>query len=73
MQDISDDECLKEGVRLSDNGRFYLQQMVASDYFINKYFDTPREAFSILIDKISGRGTWESNPWEPAYSFELVD
>ena len=73
LQDISDDECLKEGLRLSGNGRFYFQQMVAFNHFINRYFDTPREAFSVLIDKISGRGTWESNPWVPAYSFELVD
>lgn len=73
LQDISENECLKEGLRLSGNGRFYYQQKVASNHFINKYFDTPREAFADLIDKINGKGTWESNPWEAAYSFELVD
>lgn len=73
LQDISDDECLKEGLRLSGNGRFYFQQMVASNHFINKYFDTPREAFAYLIDKISGKGTWESNPFVVSYSFELAD
>lgn len=36
-----------------------------------RYF--AREAFSLLIDKVSGKGTWESNPWVVAYSFELVD
>lgn len=73
LQDISDDECLKEGLRLSGNGRFYFQQMIASDHIINKYFDTPRDAFAYLIDKIIDKGTWESNPWVVAYSFELVD
>ncbi|MBF1529872.1 MAG: hypothetical protein HXN96_08025 [Prevotella salivae] len=73
LQDISDDECLKEGLRLSGNGRFYYQQMVASNHFINKYFDTLREAFAELIDKVCGKGTWENNPWVAAYSFELVD
>ena len=73
LQDISEYECLKEGLRLSGNGRFYYQQMVASNNFINKYFDTLREAFAELIDKISGKGTWENNPWVAAYSFELVD
>jgi len=73
LQDILENECLKEGLRLSGNGRFYYQQMVASNHFINKYFDTLHEAFTSLIDKISGRGTWESNPWVVAYSFELVD
>lgn len=73
LQDISENECLKEGIKLSNNGRFYFHQMVAYKLSINKYFDTPREAFAYLIDKISGKGTWESNPWVVAYSFELVD
>lgn len=32
-----------------------------------------RKAFTSLIDNISGKGTWESNPWVEAYSFELID
>ncbi|MBF1600713.1 MAG: hypothetical protein HXO29_00530 [Prevotella sp.] len=36
-----------------------------------RYF--AHEAFSLLIDKVSGKGTWESNPWVVACSFELVD
>ena len=28
--------------------------------------------FSILIDKVSGKGTWGSNPWVYVYEFELV-
>jgi hypothetical protein len=28
-------------------------------------------AFAILIDRISGKGTWMSNPWVFAYTFEL--
>ena len=73
LQDISENECLKEGIKLSNNGRFYFHQMVAYKLSINKYFDTPHEAFAYLIDKISGNGTWENNPWVVAYSFELVD
>ena len=72
LQDISDDDCLKEGLKVSGNDRFCFQQMVAYKLSINKYFDTPRKAFAYLIDKISGNGTWESNPWVVAYSFELV-
>ena len=73
LHDISENECLKEGIKLSNNGRFYFHQMVAYKLSVNKYFDTPREAFAYLIDKISGKGTWESNPFVVAYSFELVD
>lgn len=33
---------------------------------------SPDIAFAVLIDNISGKGTWESNPWVFAYTFELV-
>ena len=29
-------------------------------------------AFATLIDKVSGKGTWESNPWCFCYEFKLV-
>ena len=35
-------------------------------------YHTYQEAFAALIDKISGKGTWEKNPWLLAYSFKLV-
>lgn len=31
-----------------------------------------RRAFAALIDKVSGRGTWDRNPWVVVYEFELV-
>ena len=34
---------------------------------------SPREAFSALIDKVSGKGAWESNPFVWAYEFKLID
>lgn len=33
---------------------------------------TPRKAYAALIDKISGKGTWERNPWVFVYNFKLV-
>ena len=36
------------------------------------FWDSPRKAFAALIDKISGKGTWERNPWVFVYEFELV-
>ena len=73
LQDISDAECLKEGVRVE----FARNGSPMYYYFDTKrwrevWFDTPREAFAALIDKVSGRGTWESNPWVVVYEFELV-
>ena len=51
-----------------------------------KWFPTPREAFAALIDKVvefdhfrksaglkvCKRGTWDSNPWVWAYTFEVI-
>lgn len=33
------------------------------------YFNSPREAFAALIDKVSGAGTWDSNPFVVIYEF----
>ncbi len=45
-------------------------------YYGDRYrdfkFDSPCEAFAALIDRISGRGTWQRNPWVYAYEFELI-
>ena len=73
LQDISDDDIMCEGVwQLSyDNGLFYVAQDIG--YVPTVAFPSAREAFWFLIDKVSGKGTWERNPWVAAYSFELVD
>ena len=73
LQDISDDDILREGVwQISyDNELFYVSQ--DTGYVPTREFPSAREAFAYLIDKISGKGTWESNPLVAAYSFELID
>lgn len=79
LQDISDDDILREGIYPQ---RFFnkVEYVFATKGKMNntpvhrlKIFPTPREAFAALIDKISGKGTWESNPWVAVYSFELID
>ena len=35
-------------------------------------FKSPYEAFADLIDRVSGKGTWERNPYVVAYDYELV-
>ena len=65
LQNISDDDVLKEGVfKLTD--KCFLPSGIA------KIFTSAREAFAYLIDKVSGKGTWDFNPWVVAYSFELI-
>lgn len=82
LQDISDAECMKEGVVGGIIG-YYVPGIKCKDWSKESYVDTedgrtwklfptPREAFASLIDKVSGRGTWARNPWIVAYEFELV-
>lgn len=73
LQDISDEDCLREGVwQFYDNKKlFYVSKAIG--YAPDVAFLSAREAFWYLIDKISGNGTWESNPWMVAYSFERMD
>ena len=72
LQDISDEDCLEEGI--FQWGDPFHEDRVEDFGFVGaiRHYDTPREAFADLIDKVSGRGTWERNPWVFAYSFKLV-
>ena len=73
LQDISDEDCLREGI---------IENTIRSECggIVNNYtykgapgvYVFPREAFSALINRLSGKGTWDSNPWVFVYEFELV-
>lgn len=73
LQEISDDDILREGVwQFYDNKNlFYISKNIG--YAPDVAFLSAREAFWYLIDSISGKGTWESNPWVVAYEFKLID
>ena len=81
LQDISDEDCLKEGIVrqevISDESPFLYayDAFLNGDnkYFASRWFKNPKEAFAVLIDKVSGKGTWDSNPYVFAYEFKLVD
>ena len=72
LQDISAEDCLKEGIWRGDNvgfeGTTYWYHNLT-----NSSFRTPQEAYAFLIDRISGKGTFESNPYVFVYDFELTD
>ena len=68
LQDISDEDCLKEGIFDTMSNRIYHYKYPNSP----RNYINPSEAFAALIDKVSGRGTWKRNPWVFAYSYELV-
>lgn len=73
LQDISEEDCMKEGVyRDYGDTEFPPQEFYDYDWNEDNGFDTPREAFASLIDKVSGRGTWDRNPFVWRIEFELV-
>lgn len=73
LQDISDEDCLKEGINASNSHEIGYGIPWAYEFSGSKMaYYTPREAFATLIDKVSGRGTWDLNPWVVVYEFELV-
>ncbi len=71
LQDISEEDCLCEGIIEGYDCYNHIRVFkILTNGFV---FDTARQAFASLIDKVSGKGTWESNPLVVAYSFELLD
>lgn len=74
LQDITDEECLAEGIieyTVDLKGMPWVKVRYGFDG-CEDTFSSAREAFAAMIDKISGRGTWDRNPWVFAYKFELV-
>lgn len=74
LQDISDEDCIKEGIRKDVRYSFIenVKQSDGDNLAFSCNFNSPREAYAALIDKVSGKGTWESNPYVFVYEFELV-
>lgn len=75
IQEISDEDCLREGVQESNvPGQYFvagLQRPNHNDGILQAFF-TPREAFSALVKKMSGKRAWDDNPYVDVYEFELV-
>lgn len=73
LRDISDEDCLREGINEMVESQYIPAVYYYGDGSDGIFFDTPIDTFAALIDKVSGRGTWNSNPLVLCYSFELVD
>lgn len=74
LQGISDEDCLKEGVVQKFDTDGTPRYRVPCEKHTWAYAtDSARDAYHFLIDKVSGKGTWESNPYVFVYEFELID
>lgn len=69
LQSITPEDCIKEGLEWSClHGSFGIS---LAGKFRPLAVDM-RDAFSLLIDGVSTRGTWAANPFVVRYSFNLV-
>lgn len=75
MQDISNEDCLKEGIGkyriLNDKHLYY--GFPDNNYDNRVYaYPTPRQAFAELIKRTCGSRAWRENPWTFVYEYSLV-
>lgn len=70
-QDISEDDCIKEGIDSFFNSLF--SETRYKDYLNpNSECRSPQSSYASLINKIYGKGTWEKNPFVWVYEFRLI-
>lgn len=70
LQDISIKDCLAEGIvdfesRINKVHFYSITDKSAT-------YGTPQKPYAQLIDKLAGKGTWDSNPLVFVYDFVLV-
>ena len=72
LQDISEQDAIAEGITYAGlTHDDYGEPMFVIDG-CKETFSSARDAYAYLIDKISGKGTWASNPYVFVYDFKLI-
>lgn len=71
LQAISEEDIMCEGIEYANGGYYvnYNKETHSRTWLGN----TLHDAYAALINKISGKGTWERNPWVVVYEFEKVE
>lgn len=75
LQDISEEDCLKEGIIKYTKDRKVFKYDLDDGYEMLTWQNMkrfPKEAYALLIDKINKKGTWDKNNFVWVYDFELV-
>ena len=79
LQDITDEDCMKEGIEEEGFRGEYRWGFYTGFFTTNRgqgcksvWFNSPQKAFADLINRISCRDTWQRNPWVFVYKFELI-
>lgn len=73
IQNISEEDCLKEGINklVPEDGIPRYRVMDKNRERLYSTYDY-KGAYRFLINKTSGKDTWEKNPYVWVYEFELV-
>ena len=66
LQDISKEDCLKEGVFLSAKGYYHIGNCETKFYYAE-------QSFKYIIGKLNGKKFWDTNPYVIVYEFEKID
>lgn len=73
LQDISEEDAMQDGIMkgefMNTWDRYYYDMW--GDVPNHITFRNPQLAYESLIDRVCGKGTWNSNPWVVAYQFHL--
>ena len=78
LQDISEEDCLKEGIEkhrthtIGDKEYFRYWHPDSGQLNYIPTFPTAKEAFASLIDKVGKKGDWERNPFVWRIEYELI-
>ena len=72
LQDISNEDCLKEGLEWDGKASKYYAGYTKETGKKNWLGNTPREAFAHLINKASRKDVWSENPYVFVYDFEMI-
>lgn len=79
LQDIQEEDCLKEGITDKGAGgklRYSfvenVKQTTGDIIAFSNNFATAKEAFAHLINRVSRKDVWKENPYVFVYDFELV-
>ena len=77
LQNLSDDDCLKTGVIKKGKKAIYNNKgeiEYIDCYSVNGVgvFNTPHEAFALLICSVKGKKMWKANPFVYVYEFNCI-
>ena len=74
LNDISETDAVKEGVKLSDSGNFWFNYLADAARITNAIHNlkSAKSSLKTLWKLINGRESWDLNPWVWVVEFKLV-